>query len=264
MNIARWALALIITLVLPGLLVTGAYAMTVTPGSGQVQPGLTTQIPIVIDHSPADMGYYNITVSVSDPTIARITWVTFPGWANWLPGNSSVPAGSIYFKAVTLSSTSMVPATDNLTLGTLTVEGLKAGMVSINVDRAYFQWSNGGNGNADRQSGALQVGSAAPTTGAISVSSVPTGAMVYLDGVSTGHVTSTTLTGITPGSHTVVVKMSGYDDATQPVTVTAGVTIPVSLTLTPVSQPSTTGAISVSSVPTGAMVYLDGVSTGHV
>ena len=160
MNIARWALALIITLMLPGLLVTGAYAMTVNAGSGQVQVGSTTQIPVIVDHSPADMGYYNITVSMSDPTVARITRITYPGWAGWLTYNSSVPAGSIYFKWA-LSSNELVPATDDLTLATLTVEGLKAGAVSINVDKALFQWG-GGSGNADRLSGCLLYTSPSP------------------------------------------------------------------------------------------------------
>ena len=103
-----------------------------------------------------------------------------------------------------------------------------------------------------------------PTTGAISISSVPTGATVFLDGVTTGQVTSTTLTGITPGSHTVVVKMSGFEDASQQVTVTAGQTSQATLTLNPVQQTPTTGAISVSSVPTGATIFLDGVTTGQV
>ncbi|MEI6294056.1 MAG: PEGA domain-containing protein [Methanomicrobiales archaeon] len=81
-----------------------------------------------------------------------------------------------------------------------------------------------------------------------------------MDGVSTGQVTSTTLTGITPGSHTVLIKLSGYVDASQPVTVTAGQTTPVTQTLIPAMPAPTgpTGQVYFSTTPQGAAIFVDG------
>jgi len=99
-----------------------------------------------------------------------------------------------------------------------------------------------------------------PTTGSISVSSIPTGAQIFLDGSSTGQNTPNTFTGISAGQHEVVLKLAGYQDFSQTVTVTAGQTTTVTATLTPLV---TTGSISVSSAPSGAQIYLDGNSTGY-
>ena len=101
----------------------------------------------------------------------------------------------------------------------------------------------------------------APVTGSISVSSVPAGASVWLDGKITGYKTPVTLTGISAGSHTVRCSMTGYTDSSQDVTVTAGQTS--SLTVTLQSQGPLAGTISVSSTPTGARIYLDGTDTGY-
>ena len=54
-------ITLITALLLSAILVAGAYAMTVTPGSGSVPVGSTTTIPIILDQSPDNLGYVNIT-----------------------------------------------------------------------------------------------------------------------------------------------------------------------------------------------------------
>ncbi|MEI7433699.1 MAG: PEGA domain-containing protein, partial [Methanomicrobiales archaeon] len=98
------------------------------------------------------------------------------------------------------------------------------------------------------------------TTGSISVSSGPSGAAVYLDGKSTGLKSPATLTGISAGGHTVSCSMSGYTDASQGVTVTAGQTVDVVLNLQ--ATGTTTGSIYVTSLPSKALVYLDGKYLG--
>jgi len=74
-----------------------------------------------------------------------------------------------------------------------------------------------------------------PTTGSISVSSTPSGAQIYLDGSSTGHNTSYTLTGISAGQHIVLLKLAGYKDYNERVTVIAGQTVLMNHTMEPVS-----------------------------
>jgi len=70
------------------------------------------------------------------------------------------------------------------------------------------------------------------TTGNISVSSIPTGAKIYLDNTDTGKTTNDTLTSVSPGAHTVKLVKEGYLDYQQNVTVTAGQTLTVNATLT--------------------------------
>lgn len=69
------------------------------------------------------------------------------------------------------------------------------------------------------------------TAGSIQVNSSPTGAKVLLDGMDTGKVTNTTLTGIAPGSHQVKVSKEGYVDYEETVSVTAGQTVIVDVSL---------------------------------
>jgi len=69
------------------------------------------------------------------------------------------------------------------------------------------------------------------STGSIQVNSNPTGANVYLDGQNTGRTTNTTLTGVSPGSHSVEVLKDGYGDYETSVSVTTGQTAMVNATL---------------------------------
>jgi hypothetical protein len=95
-----------------------------------------------------------------------------------------------------------------------------------------------------------------PTTGSISFASTPSGADIYLDNVLQSAKTPSTITGVSAGSHTYIIRLTGYNDATGTVTVTAGLTATVSVTLTPIV---TTGSISFASFPSGADIYLDNV-----
>jgi PKD repeat protein len=59
------------------------------------------------------------------------------------------------------------------------------------------------------------------TGGAIVITSNPPGANVYLDGKSSGT-TPVTLQNVNPGSHTILLTMQGYSDASRSVDVSAG------------------------------------------
>jgi hypothetical protein len=105
-----------------------------------------------------------------------------------------------------------------------------------------------------------------PQNGYILVSSTPAGASIYLDGSYQGKTASGTqydITGVSPGTHTVVLRLNGYQDYSSTVTVSAGQIVTINPTLTPASQPSTTGSIQISSSPTNAETYLDNVFQGY-
>ena len=77
-------------------------------------------------------------------------------------------------------------------------------------------------------------------TGQVSVSSSPAGAIVYLDNQQQSSVTATTLSGVTPGSHTIKLVKSGYSEYSQEVTVTSGQTTSISATMSAIGSVSIT------------------------
>ena len=78
-----------------------------------------------------------------------------------------------------------------------------------------------------------------PAPGTISVSSSPSGANVYLDDAYKG-ITPLTITDVSQGTHTIEVKLEGYQDWSTSVQITAGGTasVPASLTRTPTPTPT--------------------------
>jgi hypothetical protein len=127
-----------------------------------------------------------------------------------------------------------------------------------------------------------------PAFGSIAVSSSPAGASVYLDNAIKG-ITPVTLEGVPNGAHNLLLRLDGYQDYTSAITVMAGQQ-PVSASLipktatasptispypqtTPVTgsssspQPTSTpaagtGSLSVTTTPSGAIVYIDGQMKG--
>lgn len=102
------------------------------------------------------------------------------------------------------------------------------------------------------------IGIVTPIYGKISVTSSPSGAVLYLDGLSKGT-TPITVTSVTPGTHTVDLTLTSYQDYHTTVTVTAGQIATLTATLTPIP---TTGGLSITSTPSGATILVDGIKTG--
>lgn len=72
-----------------------------------------------------------------------------------------------------------------------------------------------------------------PSTSFITVSSSPTGASIYLDGKYEGEA-SQVLSNIEPGIHLITLKLAGYEDWSQDISVDANKTISISPILTPI------------------------------
>ena len=79
-----------------------------------------------------------------------------------------------------------------------------------------------------------------PTTATLTVTSSPAGASVYVDNVYYGT-TPATIPNLTAGSHTVKVSALGYTDSVQTINLTAGQTVQLPVTLTPVSPTQSPG-----------------------
>jgi hypothetical protein len=114
----------------------------------------------------------------------------------------------------------------------------------------------------------------ASSDGGIAVSSEPAGAAVYLDEEYRGITTSygdLDLTGVSVGSHTLSVRLEGYDEYRLTVQVMPDATVKVRPQLVAAgNQPGTAaptvlgdrGAIQANSTPSGARVAIDGLFKG--
>ena len=96
-------------------------------------------------------------------------------------------------------------------------------------------------------------------TGSVAISSTPSGAAIYIDTVLQTGTTPQTYSGLTAGSHTYKLTLSGYTDATGSFSITAGstTTLPVTLatvanitatnvTITKSANPCITGSCTVT------------------
>lgn len=90
--------------------------------------------------------------------------------------------------------------------------------------------------DVERRIAALPAAAPAATTGTVTVTSEPPGAVVVVDGESSGATTPTELT-LPPGDHEIALALSGYELATETVSVTAGGTHTVASSLTALPEP---------------------------
>jgi len=82
----------------------------------------TATANITITFLPEGLAGYNITVSLSNSSVAEIIAVEFPSWAV-LHANSSLPSNQVWIKAIDLNNEIKENAT-NVTLATITVRPL--------------------------------------------------------------------------------------------------------------------------------------------
>ena len=93
----------------------------------------------------------------------------------------------------------------------------------------------------------------------IAVNTAPSGANIYINGTYAGK--SPGSFEVSAGSYTVKAQLAGYNDATQSVTVAAGETKNVNITLTPAGGGGK-GHIQVNTTPTGANIYINDAYAG--
>jgi hypothetical protein len=114
----------------------------------------------------------------------------------------------------------------------------------------------------DTETRSVYINQSAPSTGSLFVASDPSGARIYVDGSYRGT-TSIILSGLTTGSHTIIISQSGYSDYSTSATIYAGQIRTVSVTLIPLTpEPDQTGSLSLSSSPPGADIFIDGSYRG--
>ena len=125
----------------PGIL-TVAKAEVSIPGSTSVVMNDTARVNITLDRAPSGLAGYNITVSLTNTTIAEIVSVEFPSWAT-LHSNSTLPADSFWMNATDVDNLIVSGAT-SVSLGTFIIRGDAEGtgdiiitVTSMNNDESY-------------------------------------------------------------------------------------------------------------------------------
>lgn len=264
-------------------------------------------IPITMPTTPpvgAGKGYYSISSSPSGANVyfdnsykgttpltvsvsttgtpghtVRLTLSGYQEWNQYYPGNpyedqtvyvtaSLTPLQNYGSISVTSSPSGATAILDGASsqLTPCTFHNVVPGSHTIQVTKSgYSPWSTTTSVSAGLNTQVYaSLSSTPPQTGSIYVTSVPSGASVYVDGTYYGPAPQLA-SGLSPGYHQVRISLSGFQDWVGSVNVQSGVTTRVSQTLsvgpTPTPVPGT-GSIAVHSTPAGAEVYLDNAYMG--
>jgi hypothetical protein len=144
----------------------------------------------------------------------------------------------------------------------LTIDGLSPGTYSLEAEQTGYQSDQTTvTVRSGQQSNVQFTLKPVQQHGAITVTSSPSGAYVYMDGVYKGR-TPLTLNSVSAKNHNIELDLAGYYDWATTVSVTSGVTRYVEARMAAIPS-ETTGAIDVVSYPAGANVYLDGNLQGQ-
>jgi hypothetical protein len=268
------------------------------PGAGQTITLFATLTPLVGSQS----GYYQVSSSPSNadvyfdgaykgttPVTVEVSTTGTPGhtinvyktgyqsFSQFYSGNPSAgqtvyvyasltpvqSTGSIY---VTSSPSGATATLDNSRTGTTpyTFDSVATGSHTIQISRSGYQ----------TYSGTVQVSSGSTTTvsvslppisssvGSLYMTSNPSGAQVYVDSSYRGT-TPTTVGNLAPGTHAVLLRLSGYQDFSGTATIYASQTTTMSANLVQVTPTTSLGTLAISSSPSAAEVYVDNVFRGY-
>jgi len=129
--------------------------------------GLNTTLDITLSEVPTGLSGYNITVSLSNQTVAEIISIEFPAWAT-LKSNSSLPGNSVWIKAADLSNVVTSGAT-NVLLAKIKVRGDVPGNTNITIVVNQLDDDNGDSIGYVIVTGSLDVNQPTDTTAPASV-----------------------------------------------------------------------------------------------
>lgn len=211
----------------------------------------------------------------------RLSLSGYQDWTTSLAGNPSdgqtipvtaylTPASSYGSISVTSSPSGATAVLDGgyTEITPCTFSSVSAGQHNIRVNKqGYSSWTADVSVAAGMNTDvSAKLEPVTPATGTIYAVSLPQGAGVTVDGISYGPAPQLA-SGLSPGYHQVRLSLSGFQDWSGQVLVTAGSTTTVSQTLSvgPTARPTTgpgTGLLSVVSLPAGAQVYVDDLFIG--
>jgi hypothetical protein len=233
--------------------------ITLDRSQSAITPYTFTNVPAGSHEVAVDLsGYqtYYTSVNVQNGQTATVNAFLTPVTTSGSLSVSSSPSNAaVYVDGLYRGSTSTI------------VGNLAPGQHSVRLSKAGYQdWTGSVSvaSGATTYLGPVLVPDQAPAYGTASITSNPTGASVYANGMYIGQTSPggpLIFSQVVPGTYTLLLSRSGYQDYTSTVQVQAGQNYNLIVTLTPVPNP-TSGSISVMSSPSGAEVYLNNVFKG--
>ena len=122
-------------------ILTPTPTLSFEPLTQDVVPNEAKTMNLTLSEVPGGLSGYNITVRLSNGSVAEIISVDFPGWAT-IHANSTLPADAVWLKAADLTDQIKRNATDVI-LATLTIRGDEIGNTEIIADINKMDDDNG-------------------------------------------------------------------------------------------------------------------------
>lgn len=116
---------------------------------------------LTLDTAPAGLSGYNITISLSNGSRAKIISVDFPGLRPALHNNSPVPSDSVWIKATDLNET-IKNGSSNIILARLGIKGDASGTADMIIDVRSMDDGNGARMDPDTSKTQISVISVLP------------------------------------------------------------------------------------------------------
>ena len=229
------------------------YDQVVTPGTFNTVSTGSHTVKVLMSGYQA----YSTSIPVSAGATSNVYATLTPNQQIGSISVSSIPkSASVYIDNIFEGMTNVVVG--NLAVGSHTVTLKMAG---------YQTWTNtvAVNNQQTTYITATLTPVSSPSTGDLQVSSSPSGAAIYLNGDYQGTTLSSgpfSITGLSPGTYTTVLKKTGYTDYTTSTKIVAGSTAQVSAVLQPTSTPASTASAEITSDPSGADVYINNAYKG--
>ena len=107
-----------------------AAATMLSTSDVSVVAGETVDVPIVLGEATSGLSGFNLVVSLSNPSVAKLVDVSFPAFG--LTSHTIVSGSEVHLKAVDLMHI-VEPGAVDVTLATVVLEGLKKGSSKIEV-----------------------------------------------------------------------------------------------------------------------------------
>lgn len=232
---------------------------TVTAGTQSKQTDATGYVQFRVTE-----GTINITISkIGYNTFTTAEYVFSDKTVNYPLSPKGIATGNIQFVSVPSNAEIFMDGVDQGFKTPFTVTDIPAGVHTFALKLAGF---NDTAGSVTVVGGSTipvyaELSPSTPNTGSLYIASFPGDAEIFIDGADQGVKTPTTITNLSPGSHTVKLTRTGYADFTGQATITAGTTEYLSATLTVLPG---IGALEIYSTPPIARVFLDGADTQKV
>lgn len=205
-----------------------------------------------------DQGTIDVSISKTGyNTFTTVELVFTDKSFNYMLSPAGMASGSIHFVSLPLNAGIFIDNTDQGVKTNYTVTNIPAGEHTFTLKLAGY---NDFTGKVMVLGGSVVevyvvLTAATPGAGALYIASTPIDADITMDGQPQNIKTPYTIANIPAGSHEVKLSKAGYQDLTQTVTITAGITTYLNVSLAVLAG---IGTLEISSIPAGARIFLDG------